>query len=110
MRQLDALIDSINTDLAIVLIPDKFQVSEEERQIARTIIGTNAQDNEFRDLFEVNARITSWIGTRHPDVKVYDIAKVLRTVDARQYYYRIDGHMTPAGARLLARSIVNILE
>ncbi len=111
MRALDRLIAMISADVSIVLIPDKVQISEDERHIARLIMGANSRKDEFRNLFEVNARVMAWISERHPHVKVYDVTNDLRSRDARQYYYRLDGHMNPAGAELMAQGVIkNILE
>jgi lysophospholipase L1-like esterase len=106
MGQLGRLLDAIEQDdVAVVLVPDKIQVSEDERAIARAIVASDAQEDEFYDVLAVNAQIAAWMKQRYPNVRLHDMAPGLLGRGAKDHYYAIDGHMRPSGAALMAEDI-----
>ena len=100
MRQLGSLIDRVEVPVSVVIVPDKLQVSEAERAMARRIMGPGEQEDELHDMLAVNARTVAWLHARYPGVGVYDATPDLLARGAEAYYYRIDEHMRPAGAAL----------
>lgn len=108
MNQLGTLLDSIGENASVVLIPDKIQVSESERAVARAIVASPDFEDELENVLKLNERMLAWLVERHPRVRVYDATEELLARGAEDYYYVMDGHMRPAGAELVAEGMLSL--
>jgi hypothetical protein len=108
MRALSRLLDAIALPTSVVLIPDKFQVSEDERDMASGIVSSTEWEDERTGVLEVNQRMIAWLAERYPEVRVLDLTPTLLERGAKEHYYRIDGHMRPLGAALTAEQILTL--
>jgi hypothetical protein len=108
MGALGRLLDAIALPTSVVLIPDKFQVSEDEREMASSIVASAEWEDERNGVLEVNQRMIAWLAERYPEVRTLDLTPTLLDRGAKEHYYRIDGHMRPIGAELTAEQIIGL--
>ena len=104
MSMIDKIIQNSNTQkITLFLIPDKLQLSDKERQRAKSIM-VNYPKDEFDNLFSINKHINSYIGNKWgAQIDLVDLTpRFVATKKAHALYYDIDGHFNSKGAELVA--------
>jgi hypothetical protein len=107
MRVLSLFIQHTEADnVAVVIIPSKIQVCDKVRRWVLNIQQDSADEDEFKDLLNINRHLLSWFQRTYPAVKVLDMTRALLEGDGCHFYYEFDGHFNPAGADLVKREIL----
>jgi lysophospholipase L1-like esterase len=95
LRQLAKVCDSAGTPLAVLSIPQQFQVLYERSSRRETAINVRLYDQLFSRV--ADQENFAWVPT---------LDAFLDDDSGEDLFYRLDGHLTPAGNRLLARVFV----
>jgi lysophospholipase L1-like esterase len=95
LREMDRVADSAGTPLAVLSIPQQFQVLYERLRPSDTTVNVRLYDQLFGRLAE--AEDFAWVATLGGFVQA--------GVDA-ELFFRLDGHLTPAGNRVLAELFI----
>ena len=103
MHQLDEVSKKWKFRSIFIIIPDKVQVNPDQLRSKVTNWGVNVEDLDTRMPDKVIAEALSAHG-----VPYFDLADCVQGND--QLYYKIDGHLTPAGHRAVTQCLSGKLD
>jgi hypothetical protein len=108
-RRLQRFLDRVEVPVFVVLVPSKLQVSPENRQLARSVLGGDVEEDELGDLLQVNRALRTALRQSMPEERILDLSEDVLSTGWQAWYYPIDDHFHAEGAERAAERVWRLL-